>query len=59
MQITAPYGYDEIVPLQKTHRVLLPAGTTPAFCRRLNALAVSVAEFTAAARGSRARPSLP
>lgn len=50
MQITAPYGYDEIVPLQKTHRVLLPAGTTPAFCRKLNALALSVAEFVLAAR---------
>lgn len=50
MQITAPYGYDEIVPLQKTHRVLLPAGTTPAFCRKLNALAVSVAEFVIAGR---------
>jgi hypothetical protein len=50
MQITAPYGYDEIVPLQKTHRVLLPAGTTPAFCRKLNALAVSAAEFVIAAR---------
>jgi hypothetical protein len=50
MQITAPYGYDEIVPLQKTDRVLLPAGTTPAFCRKLNALAVSVAEFVIAGR---------
>jgi len=50
MKITAPYGYDEIVPLQKTQRVLLPAGTTPAFCRGLNALAVSIAEFGAAAR---------
>lgn len=50
MQITAPYGYDEIVPLQKTHRVLLPAGTTPAFCRKLNALAVSVGEFVVAGR---------
>ena len=50
MQITAPYGYDEIVPLQKTHRVLLPAGTTPAFCRKLNALAVSAAEFVVSAR---------
>ena len=50
MKITAPYGYDEIVPLQKTHRVLMPAGTTPAFCRRLNALAISIAEFSIAAR---------
>lgn len=50
MKITAPYGYDEIVPLLKTHRVLFPAGTTPAFCRRLNAIAVSAAEFSAAGR---------
>src|SRR3989344_3008777 len=33
MKITAPYGYDEIVPLRKTHRVLMPAGSTPAFGR--------------------------
>jgi hypothetical protein len=50
MKISAPYGYDPIVPLQKTHRVRMPAGATPAFCRRLNALAVSIAEFTVAAR---------
>lgn len=50
MQITAPYGYDEIVPLQKTHRVLMPVGTTPVFCRKLNAIAVSVAEFVVAGR---------
>ena len=50
MKISAPYGYDQIVPLQKTHRVRMPAGATPAFCRRLNALAISLAEFTVAAR---------
>lgn len=50
MKITAPYGYEEIVPLQRNHRVLMPAGTTPPFCRKLNAIAISVAEFTAAAR---------
>jgi hypothetical protein len=50
MQITAPFGYDEIVPLNKQHRVLLPAGSTPAFCRGLNAIAVSVSEFVSAAR---------
>ena len=50
MKITAPYGYDEIVPLQKTHRVLMPSGTTPAFCRTLNALAISLAEFSVAGR---------
>ncbi len=50
MDITPPFGYDEIVPLQKQDRVLVPHGTTPDFCRRLNAIAVSWAEFNAAAR---------
>ncbi len=48
MKITPPFGYDEIAPLQKQHRVLLPSGSTPAFCRNINALAVSVSEFVAA-----------
>jgi len=50
VNITAPFGYGEIVPLRKEHRVLLPAGNTPAFCRKINALAVSMGEFAAAAR---------
>jgi hypothetical protein len=50
MQTTAPYGYDEIVPLRKEHRVRLPEGATPEFARKVNALAVSLAEFAAAAR---------
>lgn len=50
MKITAPFGYDDIVPLQKEHRVLMPSGTTPAFCRRLNAIALSVSEFAIASR---------
>jgi len=50
MKITAPYGYDEIVPLKKDHRVIMPEGAAPAFCRALNAVAVSVGEFGAAAR---------
>ena len=50
MEITPPFGYDEIVPLQKHHRVLMPHGTTPDFCRRLNALAVSWSEFAIAGR---------
>lgn len=50
MVITPPFGYDEIVPLHKQHRVLMPQGTTPAFCRKLNALAVSASEFIAAGR---------
>jgi hypothetical protein len=50
VEITAPWGYGEIVPLEKEHRVLLPAGNTPIFCRHLNAIAVSIAEFVAAGR---------
>jgi len=50
-KITPPFGYGEVVPLQKTHKVLLPApGATPEFCRSINALALSIAEFSAAAR---------
>jgi hypothetical protein len=50
-QITPPFGYGEVVPLQKDHRVALPAlGATPEFCRSINALALSIAEFSAAAR---------
>lgn len=48
--ITAPYGYREIVPLQKTDKVLLPRGSTPEFCRGANTLALSCGEFVAAAR---------
>lgn len=51
MKITPPFGYDEIVPLRRDHRVLMPSGSsTPAFCRGLNAIAVSAAEFPAAGR---------
>src|SRR5258706_14040701 len=50
MSISAPFGYDEIVPLDKAHRVLMPSGTTPSFCRSINALALSLGEFVAAAR---------
>lgn len=51
MPVSAPFGYDEIVPLEKHHRVLMmPSGTTPAFCRRINALAVSAGEFIVAGR---------
>ena len=50
MKITAPFGYDEIVPLRREHRVLLPSGSTPAFCRTLNAIAVSRGEFPIAGR---------
>lgn len=50
MKITPPIGYDEIVPLRRNHRVLMPAGSTPAFCRSLNAIAVSASEFPVAGR---------
>jgi len=50
MQTTAPYGYDEIVPLKKEYRVRFSEAATPAFARKLHALAISAAEFAAAAR---------
>lgn len=51
LKITPPFGYGEIAPMQKTDRVLFPAaGTTPGFCRSINALALSFSEFNVAAR---------
>jgi len=50
VKITPPFGYDEIVPLRREHRVLMPSGSTPVFCRSLNAIAVSAAEFPIAGR---------
>lgn len=51
LKITPPFGYGEVVPLQKTDRVLLPAPrSTPDFCRSINALALSFTEFNTAAR---------
>jgi hypothetical protein len=51
MQINPPFGYSEIVPLLKTHRVRLPrAGEAPGFARTLNAIPISYTEFAPAAR---------
>ena len=51
LKITPPFGYNDIVPLQKTDKVLLPAaGATPHFCRSINALVLSFTEFNIAAR---------
>lgn len=51
MQISPPFGYAEVVPLLKTHRVrLLRAGEMPEFVRRQNAIPISYAEFAPAAR---------
>lgn len=50
MDINPPYGYQEIVPLAKTHRILLPAERRlPAPFRSLTALPLSFAEFAPAA----------
>ena len=51
MQINPPYGYGEVVPLLKTHRVRLgQAGEVPAFARTLNAIPISYTEFALVAR---------
>jgi len=51
MQITPPFGYREIAPLARQHRVrLLAPGEVPAFARSLNAIPVSYSEFAHAAR---------
>lgn len=51
MDIKPPYGYQEIVPLTKQHRVALPDGRKlPASFRNLNALPLSFTEFTVACR---------
>jgi len=56
MHITAPYGYGEIMPLEKHHKVLLPSlasgggGAVPTFASSTNAMALSFSEFVIAAR---------
>jgi hypothetical protein len=51
MRIEPPFGYTEIVPLQKDRKVRLPAaGTLPDFCRTANAVPISFSEFAAACR---------
>ena len=51
MQINPPFGYNEIVPLQKNKKVRLPAaGAVPAFCTSLNAIPISYTEFSPACR---------
>jgi len=51
MDITPPYAYSEIVPLNKEHKVLVPQGRKipPAF-RAVSALPVSLVEFNPIAR---------
>jgi len=50
MQIAPPFGYQEVVPFQKTRKVrLLSPGEVPEFVRQGNAVPVSLTEFQAAA----------
>ncbi len=50
-QITPPYGFQEVVSLAKTHRVLLPKGPTlPVVFRTMNPIPVSYTEFPIASR---------
>jgi hypothetical protein len=51
MDIKPPYGYQEIVPLKKDHRVLWPEGRKlPLVFRALAAVPISYTEFGAACR---------
>ena len=51
MQITPPFGYREIVPLNRNAGVKLPApGSLPEFCTQTNAMPISFTEFAVAAR---------
>lgn len=51
MQISSPFGYEEVVPFLKNQKVrLLAEGDLPPFALRGNAVPVSYTEFQAAAR---------
>jgi SapC protein len=51
MQIAPPFGYQEVVPFLKTHKVRLPkTGEVPAFARNANAIPISHTEFQLVAR---------
>jgi hypothetical protein len=51
MQITPPFGYQEVVPFLKNQKVrLLAPGEVPEFARRGNAIPISLSEFQPVAR---------
>src|SRR5262245_23080841 len=51
MDIKPPFGYQEIVPLTKQHRVVLPeSGKLPLVFRSMSALPLSFTEFAVACR---------
>ena len=50
-RITPPYGFQEVIALTKTHRVLLPKGpTVPVVFLSMNPIPVSYTEFPIASR---------
>ena len=51
MQISPPFGYQEVVPFLKNQKVRLPApGEVPEFAQRGNAIPISLSEFQPVAR---------
>ncbi len=51
MKIAPPLGYEQVTPLLKNHKVLLPrAEETPAIFHRLHAMPLSLSEFEPACR---------
>jgi len=51
MQIAPPFGYKEIVPLNRSQKIrLLAPGEIPVFARALNAVPISYTEFALVAR---------
>jgi len=51
MRISPPFGYKQVVPFQKTHKVrLLAAGEAPEFVREGAAIPISHSEFVPAGR---------
>lgn len=51
MDIKPPFGYKDIVPLNRTQKVrLLRPGEVPAFASKLNAIPISYSEFALVAR---------
>ena len=51
MQISPPFGYTEVVPFLKNHKVrLLAQGEVPQFAQRGNAIPISLSEFQTVAR---------
>jgi len=51
MQISPPFGFKEIVPLNRTQKIrLLRPGEMPEFARALNAIPISYSEFSLIAR---------